>query len=212
MGPTWHHLYAGYGVTRQTRQCERLALSIYDWRRAPSWEMPAPRGQLARRREVSQDGGHGAQRVSLAGAATSIFFVATNTTNTCLSRQNTSFVPTKVRLSRQKFCRGRHTFVATGILLLRQKTCLSRQKWYLWQIQPPISGWPTNSSRHIFKTSSLVWFGLLHLACTVTECWSAETWKQSRASCLNPPSVRVFVVRKLHLSCVKPRHLVVGSC
>ena len=37
--------------------------------------------------------------------------------------------------------------------------------------------------------SGLVWF-LLHLACTVTECWSAETWKQSRVSCLsgwNPP-------------------------
>ena len=36
--------------------------------------------------------------VSLAGPATSVIFVATNT---CLSRQNTSFVVTEVCLSRQ---------------------------------------------------------------------------------------------------------------
>ena len=52
------------------------------------------------------------------------------------------------------------------------------------------SGWSTNSGWQIFKTRSLVWFGLLNLACTVTERWSPETWKQSRISCLsgcNPP-------------------------
>ncbi len=35
IGPMWHHLYAGYGLTRQTHECKRLALSIYDWRLAP---------------------------------------------------------------------------------------------------------------------------------------------------------------------------------
>ena len=70
--------------------------------------------------------------LSLAGAATSIKFVATNA---CLSRQNTSFVATKVCmppqnyvcrdkiflcLSRQKFCRDKHTFIEDKICL-----CLS---------------------------------------------------------------------------------------
>ena len=38
--------------------------------------------------------------LSLAGAATSVIFVATNT----------SFVPTKVRLSRKNFCHDKHIF------------------------------------------------------------------------------------------------------
>ena len=42
--------------------------------------------------------------------------------DTCLSRQNTSFVATKVCLSRQNFCRNKHIFVATK-LLSRQKYC-----------------------------------------------------------------------------------------
>ena len=68
------------------------------------------------------------------------------TTNTCLSRQNTSFVVTKVSLSRQKYvfatkvslsrqkyvCRDRSMFVATSILL-------SRQKGYLRQLPPRIA-------------------------------------------------------------------------
>ena len=57
---------------------------------------------------------------SLAEAATSIMFVATNT---CLSRQNTSFVETKVCLSRQKNCHDKNIllqqiFVATNIIKL----------------------------------------------------------------------------------------------
>ena len=59
--------------------------------------------------------------VLLAGAATCINhfcrdkrFVATNT---CLSRQNTSFVPTKVYLSRQtRVCCDKYNFVATKVL------------------------------------------------------------------------------------------------
>ena len=63
--------------------------------------------------------------VPLAGAATSIIFVAIKrfvATNMCLSRQNTSFITTKVCLSRQNFCRDKIMFVATI-------TCLSRQKY-----------------------------------------------------------------------------------
>ena len=41
-------------------------------------------------------------QTSVAGAATSIIFVATHT---CLLRQNVSFVVTKVGLPRQMFCR-----------------------------------------------------------------------------------------------------------
>ena len=66
--------------------------------------------------------------VSLAGAATSIIFVATNT----------SFVPTNVWLLRQNYvCRHKiflsrvfrdKTFVATSILLSRPKTCFVATK------------------------------------------------------------------------------------
>ena len=59
-------------------------------------------------------GGREGWAVSLAGAATSIIFVAI-----------------KVSLSRQRFCRNKIMFVATD-------TCLSRQKWYLWQLPPMI--------------------------------------------------------------------------
>ena len=83
--------------------------------------------------------------LSLAGAATSKFFVATNT---CLSLQNTSFVAiniifvttkdvfcrdkhvfveTKVCLLQQNFCHEKHMFVATK--LLSRQTCLSRQTY-----------------------------------------------------------------------------------
>ena len=52
--------------------------------------------------------------LSLAGAATSIIFVATNTClsrqNTCLSRQNTHFVVTNVCLSRQTYFGRDRTF------------------------------------------------------------------------------------------------------
>ena len=58
--------------------------------------------------------------VSLAGAATSIIFVATMT---CLSQQNTSFVMTKVCLSRQNFSRAKHIFVETKHL---SRQCLTK--------------------------------------------------------------------------------------
>ena len=37
-------------------------------------------------------------------------------TDTCLSRQNSSFAATKVSLSREKFCRDKYVFVATKVL------------------------------------------------------------------------------------------------
>ena len=97
--------------------------------------------------------------LSLAGAATSIIFVTTKVLSQqihlcLLSRQNTSFVVTKVCLSRQNFCLNKimfvttkhllgqtcvchnKTFVMTTILLLQQKmcfvmtyTCLLQQKY-----------------------------------------------------------------------------------
>ena len=76
----------------------------------------------------------------LEGTATSIIFVATKHFFFCrdntrlspqkfLSRQNTSFVATKINLSRQKehVFVGDNSFVATSILLSRQKRVLSRQ-------------------------------------------------------------------------------------
>ena len=59
--------------------------------------------------------GHG---LSLAETATSIIFVATKV----LSRQ--IFVATNITLSRQKFCRDKHTFVATKHVFCRNKSML----------------------------------------------------------------------------------------
>ena len=65
--------------------------------------------------------------LSLAGAATSIIFVATNVL-LCLSRQNC--------LSREKLCLDKHTFIATKDVFCHDKhmfvvtnVCLSRQKF-----------------------------------------------------------------------------------
>ena len=68
--------------------------------------------------------------VSVSGAATSIIFVATKV----LSRQSTSFIATKLGLSRQnvlsrrtfvatkqRFCLDKHTFVATKDVVCRGK-------------------------------------------------------------------------------------------
>ena len=44
-------------------------------------------------------------------------------TNRCLSRQNMSFVATKVCLSGQNFCRDKHIFVATNVLPLQAYFC-----------------------------------------------------------------------------------------
>ena len=45
-----------------------------------------------------------------------------------LSRQNTSFVATKVCLSWQKFCRGKHVFVATKHVFVETKDVFCRDK------------------------------------------------------------------------------------
>ena len=72
--------------------------------------------------------------LSLAGAATSIIFVATN----LLSRQtricrHKSFVATNTCLPPQKFCRDKHVFAATKHVLTKAfvatKLCLSRQRF-----------------------------------------------------------------------------------
>ena len=68
--------------------------------------------------------------LSLAATATSIIFVATkhlSRQTRVLSRQNTSFVATKVFLSRQTyFCHDKR-FVATSLLLSRH----TRQKYFV---------------------------------------------------------------------------------
>ena len=62
--------------------------------------------------------------LSLAGAATSIIFVAKNT---CLSRQKTRLLPRQKYACRDKpfvatnICRNKHNFVATNVWLSRQK-------------------------------------------------------------------------------------------
>ena len=63
-------------------------------------------------------------KLSLAGAATGIVFVVTNT-NTCLSWQNTYFVMTKVGLSWQAhFCCEKHVFVMTKHIFCPDKSML----------------------------------------------------------------------------------------
>ena len=84
-------------------------------------------------------------------------------TNTCLLQRNTSFVVTKVCLSRQSFCHDKHMFVATNVccdkcfvtpsilfvatkdmlwcdkhMSIATNTCLLRQIFYLWQPPPMI--------------------------------------------------------------------------
>ena len=81
--------------------------------------------QTRRQKHAGERGG-----ITLAGAATSIILVATNT----LSRQNMSFVATKVCLSQQNFCHDKYlsrqtqlcrdkSFVPTSILLSQQNFC-----------------------------------------------------------------------------------------
>ena len=81
--------------------------------------------------------------VSLAGAATSIIFV---TTNTCLSWQTMSFVVTKICLPQQNFCwyevilLQQNFFVCQQVCLLQQKyayhdkTFVATKLCLLWQI------------------------------------------------------------------------------
>ena len=76
------------------------------------------------------------------------------TTNTCLSREKTSFVASKVCLSRWKFCRDKIKFVATksrdkysswqarvcrAKCFVATSILLSRQKGYLWQLPPTLT-------------------------------------------------------------------------
>ena len=79
--------------------------------------------------------------LSLAGAATSIIFVATNrsfvATKHVFCRHKSMLFATKLLSWQNYVCRDKpfvatnikHMFVATSILLSRQKTCLSRQKY-----------------------------------------------------------------------------------
>ena len=64
--------------------------------------------------------GGGGGELSLAGAATSIIFVATNT----------SFVPTKVCLSRQKYFsrQTKHNFAATNVLSQQAYFCCDKRR------------------------------------------------------------------------------------
>ena len=65
-------------------------------------------------------------KLSLAGAATGIVFVVTNT-NTCLSWQNTYFVMTKVGLSRQAyFCCEKHVSWQTHLLSWQKYACRNK--------------------------------------------------------------------------------------
>ena len=110
--------------------------------------------------------------LSLAGAATSIVFVATKV---CLSRRNfcrdKTFVATYTCLSRPKrprFCRDNHTFDATKDVFDRDKHVfvatstkhLSRQFFYLWQL-PRMT---------VFKIVTAVIAVLFVLSCLLSPC------------------------------------------
>ena len=69
--------------------------------------------------------------LSLAGAATSIIFVATKV---CLSRQ-TFFCPEKLLSGRTYFCCDKTVFCSDKHVFVAKKS-LSRQKLYLWQLSP----------------------------------------------------------------------------
>ena len=88
--------------------------------------------------QCMESGSNRCSKLSLAGAATSIIFVATNTR---LPRQ--TFCRDKIFSSRQNICRDKYlslqtqtfcrgkSFVATSILLSRQKTCFVATKMIL---------------------------------------------------------------------------------
>ena len=105
--------------------------------------------------------------LSMAGAATSIIYVTTKkivTTNTCLLWQNTSFVATKVCLSRQSFCCHKHIFVTTQLLsrqtfcrnkltFLTTNTRLSRQNYVFWSDKSMLVTWQTRvPDRHASRS------------------------------------------------------------
>ena len=95
-----------------------------------------PEGRRQQRRNRSDGSIAFCYLLSLAGAATTIIFVATNT---CLSRQSTPFVATKVCLLWQKFCRVKNMsllsrqayFCRDKYVFCRDKndTCGSSRQW-----------------------------------------------------------------------------------
>ena len=131
------------------------------------------------------------RKISLAGAATSIIFVATKT---CLSRQNTSFVATKVCLSRQNFCRHKHVFVATYSRQFFLYTfvgtkdafvatkLLSRQKLYLWQLPPMIEKGPSSIERtlELFQRQRWgnFWDGVEHIIMGFSQRMDTMNWTE----------------------------------
>ena len=66
IGPTWHHLYAGYCLTGQThqsmREVKRFQFTIEGGPRHGNC-LRRPGGSWPEGAEVSQDSGNGAQRV-----------------------------------------------------------------------------------------------------------------------------------------------------
>ena len=103
--------------------------AVRQWWAAKDWRLPCQNTSTTPAGFGRVATGTDWQTLSLAGAATSIIFVMTNT---CLLQQNMCFVVTKICLSQQNFCHDKHVFVVTKHLLSWQKVCLSRQTWQIF--------------------------------------------------------------------------------
>ena len=79
-------------------------------------------------------------------------------TNTCLSRQSTSFVATKECL----FCRDKHVFICHDILLffLQVFVATKKRRRYLWQLPPTTSWSPPSVAWRLWSTFDLAVIGL----------------------------------------------------
>ena len=135
--------------------CLRMALALVGWPSKGRWSPLTVIVALS--------------KLSLAGAATNIIFVATKrlswqrfcldkhtfvATNTFLSRQNTSFVPTNVCLSRQNFCLlDKHTFVANKDVFCRDKHMVVETKPLSWQTFCRDKNDTCDSSRQWYQTA-----------------------------------------------------------
>ena len=114
--------------------------AVRQWWAAKDWRLPWQNTSTTPAAFGRVATGTDWQTLSLAGAATSIIFVMTNT---CLLQQNMCFVMTKVCLSQQNLCHDKHvccdktSFVVTKNMLvaanmtnvLSRQTILSQQKF-----------------------------------------------------------------------------------
>ena len=135
--------------------------------------------------------------LSLAGAAASKIFIATNTR---LSRQKTCFVATNIILSRQDFYRDKLAFVATNTCLSRQNPCHDKSfaaTKIFWQL-PPILHW-------VFKLMSNNFF--------VNYCFQGPVDEPNTGVALiSKFCVNITFSGAIRILAASPRHRTLNDC